>query len=75
MIGATVLFVGYVAFGSHDYSVSEAAGRGFLAVLSAAVAGKLLGLAHARLRLRVLRHALRALEVPNPAWHNLADRH
>jgi uncharacterized membrane protein len=59
MIGTTVIFLTYLSFGPSSWSVGEAVRRGFVWVVSCAVVGKLLGLTYARVRLHMLRSALR----------------
>lgn len=59
MIGATVLFLVYVAYGREEYAVGEALWRGVMWILPVTVVGKLLGLTYARVRLHMLRAALR----------------
>lgn len=59
MLVAVVLFLIHIARGPAEYSLGEAAWRGFVRVLSATVLGKFLGLTYARVRLHMLRSALR----------------
>jgi hypothetical protein len=59
MIAATVLFLTYIAYGPGKWSAGEALWRGMVWVVSVSVVGKLLGLAYARVRLQMLRSALR----------------
>lgn len=59
MIGATIVFLVYVAHGREEYAVGEALLRGVMWILPVTVGGKLLGLAYARVRLQMLRSALR----------------
>jgi hypothetical protein len=59
MIGATILFLVYVAYGREEYAVGEALWRGVMWILPVTVVGKLLGLTYARVRLHMLRAALR----------------
>lgn len=59
MIGAAVVFAAYVALGATGWSRGETAWRGAVWILSLSTAGKLLGLAYARVRLQMLRSAQR----------------
>lgn len=59
MIAAMVSFLAYLAFGAAGWSTGSAVWRGVVWVISWAVAGKLLGLIYARIRLHLLLAAQR----------------
>jgi hypothetical protein len=59
MIAAIILFLTYITYGPSNWSAGEALWRAIVWVVSVSVVGKFLGLAYARVRLYMLRSALR----------------
>ncbi len=60
MLVATIWFLLYVAMGSSGWSVGQTVRHGAVWIFSTALVGKLMGLAYARIRLRMLRSLLDA---------------
>ena len=63
MVGAMILFLVYVNFAAVSWSTRESVLRGFVWVVAMSVAGKLIGLGYAQVRLRMLRVALMKAKV------------